>query len=149
MAEVPGGHAREAAEEPLELLVQGVDHAQQAGGFVDGCRVARAPGGRGDLRVREPLGLEPEDLAVSDPLHQTPLSLVRAVILAARTVVGWLGDGINSLSSGYSSDMKKRLIEAKTRDVKPFCSSLTSINRLYNTPHQIIADKEALYIAPI
>ena len=99
--------------------------------------------------LMKPPAPEKVQIIISDLLHQTPLSLVHAVILAARTVVGWSGDGINSLSSGYSSDMKKRLIEAKTRDVKPFCSSLTSINRLYNTPHQIIADKEALYIAPI
>ena len=78
-------------------------------------------------------------------VQQTPLG--KHTIIGE--VVGGLGGGINSLSSGYSSDMKKRLIEAKTLDVKPFCSSLTSINRLYNTPHQIIADKEALYIAPI
>lgn len=78
-------------------------------------------------------------------VQQTPLG--KHTIIGE--VVGGLGDGINNLSSGYSSDMKKRLIEAKTLDVKPFCSSLTSINSLYNTPHQIIADKEALYIAPI
>lgn len=78
-------------------------------------------------------------------VQQTPLG--KHTIIGE--VVGGLGDGINNLSSGYTFDIKKRLVEARTLDVRPFCSSLTSINRLYNTPHQIIADKEALYIAPI
>ena len=78
-------------------------------------------------------------------VQQTPLGK-HAII---GEVAAGLGDGINNLNNGYSSDIKKRLNEAKTLDVRPFCSSLASINSLYNTPHQIIADKEALYIAPI
>ena len=59
--EAPGGHAREAAQEALEALVQGVDHAQRAGGPGGGGRLvgARAQAGQHARVARVPVGGDP------------------------------------------------------------------------------------------
>ena len=40
----------------------------------------------------------------------------------------------------------KRLHQAKTPDVSPFGSYVRRIDALYNKPHKLLADKDAIYV---
>lgn len=56
------------------------------------------------------------------------------------------GSGIGNFDASENERIAKRLIEAKDLAVISFVESIDSINRLYNTPSQLLTDGESLYI---
>lgn len=57
--------------------------------------------------------------------------------------------GIDKFSRGVKRDMMGRLADARSSDVRPFIESVEAVNRLYNEPTMLLANKDAIYVLPI
>lgn len=54
--------------------------------------------------------------------------------------------GIAGFNDDASANLMKRLHQAKAPDVSPFGSYVRRIDALYNKPHKLLADKDAIYV---
>lgn len=46
-------------------------------------------------------------------------------------------------------DMMRKLIDARSSDVRPFVDNIKNVNRIYNEPTMLLADDDAIYVLPI
>lgn len=59
-----------------------------------------------------------------------------------------VGDAIGEFNGAQSKLLVERLRQVKSPNVLPFKESIDSINRLYNKPMQLLADKDNIYLIP-
>lgn len=57
-------------------------------------------------------------------------------------------DNVDGLNDSFTAGLLKELRKTHDPDIRVFSESVDNVNALYNKPHKLLADKDALYLLP-
>lgn len=78
-------------------------------------------------------------------VKQTPIGQLTPIDEALDSA----GQGIVKFNDEQTQILMERLTHAKTPNISPFRETIEAVNSLHNTPQQIIADKDNIYLLPL